>query len=103
MERFPYAQSRMVAVNDRGDRLGEDHPRAKLTNADIDLIRELADPSDGAKPLSHRQIAEKFEISRGTVGDIVSCRRRANTPAGYRRIALVIVAPHTKLATSRGL
>lgn len=102
MERVPYGLSRMVAVNDRGDRLGEDHPRAKLTNADIDLIRELADPQDGANPLSYREIAEKFEVSKGTISDIVSCRRRACIPAGYRRIALAISTPRTQLAMMRG-
>lgn len=83
-----YRDTRMVSINDRGDRVGEDHPRARLSDHEVALIRELADPLDGSVPLSHRAIAAKFEISRGTVGDIVSCRRRAVVPSGYKRIAV---------------
>jgi hypothetical protein len=91
----PYRGSRLVGVNARGDYVGEDHPRAKLSDAEVDLIRELADPLDGAAPLSHRQIAEKFCISRGTVGDIVSCRRRAVIPESYRRVRARFQTPET--------
>jgi hypothetical protein len=81
-----YANTKLVGVNERGDRVGEDHPRAKLSDAEVDLIRELLDPLDGAKPMSHRQVAAKFEISRGTVADIASCRRRAQVPSSFKRI-----------------
>lgn len=104
MAQVPYSESRMVAVNDRGDRLGEDHPRAKLTNHDIDLMFELRFPTDGASPMSYGQIAEKFEVSKGYVSDILSDRRRrrACTPSAYRRVRLAIVAPGCSLTIARG-
>lgn len=57
-------------------RLGEDHPKARLSDADVKLIREMAEA--GMKPA---QIAAKLDdydppISRFTIKDIVRRRRR---------------------------
>jgi hypothetical protein len=90
MSEFTYRGTRLIALNDRGNPIGEDHPRAKLTNAEVELIHELANPTDGAKPLSQREIARKFEISRGTVGDIMSFRRRAVYAVGWRRVQVTL-------------
>lgn len=58
-----------------GLRRGENHPRAKLSNNDIETIFFLS-----AAGLSHRQIADKFDdeftISKSTVRDILSGRIR---------------------------
>ena len=78
-------ETRLVGVSETGRRVGEDHPRATLTDHEVELIRQLAEEG-----MSHRMIAEKFEISRGTVGDIVSFRRRASYPVGWRRVRVVI-------------
>ena len=45
-----------MLVNERGRRIGESHPRARLTDREIDLIRELCEEG-----LSYRQIAKTFE------------------------------------------
>jgi hypothetical protein len=82
--------TKLVGVDAKGNRLGEDHPRAKLSNEEVELIRELANPSDGAASMPQRLIAEKFEISRGTVADIVTFRRRASYPVGWRRVRVQI-------------
>ena len=47
--------SRRTMVNERGRRIGEPHPRAKLTGHEIELIRELAER------MSYREIAARFE------------------------------------------
>lgn len=75
--------TKLVGVDERGNRVGEDHPRAHLSNHEVDLIRDLAEGG-----MAQRMIAEKFEISRGTVSDIVRFRRRASYPVGFRRVAL---------------
>jgi len=77
---------KMVFVNDRGKRIGQDHHRAKLTDSDIDLIFELRDAG-----LSYLEIAGKFDdieggISRSTIRDIIKGRRRAQLPAATRRV-----------------
>ena len=48
-----------VAVNERGRRIGEDHPRATLSNDAVDLIRELHE-DEGR---SYRYIAIKMKKS----------------------------------------
>lgn len=72
---------RIVGVNDRGLRVGQDHQRAKLTDAAVELIRRLHE--DG---LSYRVIAEKMGIAKSTVQDICTYRRRAQTAVRWRTI-----------------
>ena len=53
---------------------GEDHPKAKLSDADCEMIRELyGEPGEG---LTYQEIAIKYECSKSTVRDIVKCRTR---------------------------
>lgn len=76
---------KLVFVNDKGNRIGEDHHRAKLTDADIDLIFYLREAG-----LSYLEIAQKFDdipggISRCTVRDVLKGRRRSQVPAATKR------------------
>ena len=48
-----------------GHRCGESHPRAKLSDDDVRLVRALHDEG-----LGYKRIAEKFETSPSTVRDI---------------------------------
>jgi DNA invertase Pin-like site-specific DNA recombinase len=68
----------MLAINEKGYRIGEDHHRAKLTNHDIELIHALLD--DG---MSQQLVATKFDVSRRTVRDIAAGRIRCQTAARY--------------------
>lgn len=74
------AKRRMVALNDRGHIIGEDHPMARLSDEDVALMRALHD-----KGLSSAMIARKFECDRRTAHSIISYRRRAETPVRYVR------------------
>jgi DNA invertase Pin-like site-specific DNA recombinase len=58
-----------------GWRCGESHHRAKISDRDVKLMRELHE--DG---LMVSEIARKFECKRSTVSDIVHYRHRV-TPA----------------------
>lgn len=73
----------LVAVNEDGLRIGESHPRAKLSDDDVELIRSLAE--DG---MCYRVIAQKFEISRVTVGRICRYERRGQTVARFKNVIL---------------
>ena len=42
-------------IAERGRRIGESHPRAKLSKYELELIEELA-----KKGLNYRQIAKRF-------------------------------------------
>lgn len=85
-------RDKIVAVNECGRRIGASHPRAKLTDEEVDWIRELAEPEvdvDGKvirRGLSHREIAKKFEINRGHVGKVVRCDQRGQVASQYRRV-----------------
>ena len=70
-----------VAVNDAGLRIGEDHPNAKLTDAEVERIRSLHE--DG---MSYGALAEKFEVSRWAIGRICRYERRAQTPGRFKNV-----------------
>lgn len=73
----------LITVNEDGRRVGESHPRAKLTDHEVELIRQLLDEGG----LTQKGIADKFDVSYSTVKSISCCRRRAQTPARVKRIA----------------
>lgn len=77
---------KLVFVNAHGKRIGQDHHRAKLTDADIDQIFELREAG-----LSYLEIANKFDditdgISRSTIRDILKGRRRGQLPVATKRV-----------------
>lgn len=73
---------RMVAINERGLRIGEDHQNARLTDAQIDQMRDLHETHG----VDYEALAAMFGISKWAVGRICRYERRAQTPVGYRRI-----------------
>lgn len=70
----------MVAVNERGWRIGQTHHRAKATDAEIDLIRELHEEHGWG----YRKLSMKFKLSKRTIRDICSYRKRAQFIVGWR-------------------
>lgn len=89
----------MVGVSEKGARVGETHPRAKLSDADVDLIRELHEAG-----LSYRQIVLKFDedhlqVSKSTVRDIVKCRRRWGLVVAWKRVAKIKATAKVDSAT----
>lgn len=50
---------------------GERHPRARLSDDDVRLVRELHELG-----LGYHQIAQKFEVSKSSVRDICCYRTR---------------------------
>lgn len=74
------AKSRMLAVNERGQRIGDSHPRAVLSDRDVELVLELR-----AEGYSLGWIARKMECSKSQVGRIVRGDQRGQVPAAFRR------------------
>lgn len=72
---------RMVAVNDLGLRIGEDHPRAKLTDADVERLLALRGEGYG-----YKRLARIFEISASQVRRIVQGKHRGQAAMGYRAV-----------------
>jgi hypothetical protein len=93
---LPISGSRLVAVNDAGYPVGEDHHRAKLTNHDVDLILELRE----VHKLSYGVIAQKFEVGKAAIQKICNGQTRSQFPTRVKRlpipaaIALLFTAAH---------
>lgn len=75
------AKSRLVPVNDRRRRIGQEHPGAVLTDHEVELVHALRD--DG---MSLAEIARKMEVSKGSIWKIVHGYRRGQVPAGWVRV-----------------
>ncbi|OAE72592.1 hypothetical protein A7J71_11270 [Achromobacter insolitus] len=65
-----------VGVNEKGIRVGEDHQRAKLTDHDVELMRQLHE-EDG---IGYKRLARMFDVSREQARDICRYKARAQTP-----------------------
>lgn len=73
-----------VAVNERGLVIGEDHPRAVLTNAEVDMLLELR-----AEGFSYGWLAMKMEVSKSCVAKICRGEHRSQIAVAYRRARAV--------------
>ena len=63
---------KMRAMEAARYRRGDEHPGAALTDAEVDLVRELNESG-----WSYSALADKFEVSKSTIAGICQCRRRA--------------------------
>ena len=70
------------AVDEFGHPLGEAHHNAKLSDADVEFIRDIYDEGMA----SYGTLAHVFGVSKATIRNIVTFRKRATTPAGYRTV-----------------
>lgn len=71
---------RAVAFNDRGYRIGESHHNAKLTDHEVDVVRQLREEHG----LTYSSLAEKFEVSVDLIRQICRYKLRCDTPARWR-------------------
>ncbi len=67
-----------IALGARG-RVGESHPRACLTDAQVDLIRDLREE----RGFSYGLLAWMFQVAKSTVQGLCDYRRRNTTPTRY--------------------
>lgn len=81
---------RLVKVNERGLRIGEDHQHATHTDAEIELARQLH--ADG---MSYKQLADKFEVSKSTIAGWIKYRRRGQHPTDWRKVRVDDDEPDT--------
>lgn len=65
-------KSRSIGVNGRGNRVGETHHRAKLTDHEINLMRDLWEEGEITTP----ELAEKFDVSPAYAWYVTRYRRR---------------------------
>lgn len=72
---------RVLSLNERGLRIGEDHAGAKITNREVDLLLNLRDEG-----WSYNKLAEKFEISKSMARYIIKGVWRCQTPVKFKTI-----------------
>ena len=75
-----------VQFNKTGQRMGESHGRAKVSDRDVLQIRELYARDEQTRGLSCREIAEKFGISKSQVARIINHESRARSPAKVKTV-----------------
>lgn len=73
---------KLIAVNEQGLRIGEDHPNAGITNQEVEAVRQLHE--DGMR---YEDIAAKFELSKWAVGRICRYERRGQTVARWKTVS----------------
>lgn len=71
-----------MALDEFNRPVGEHHHRAKLSNADVELIRDIYD--EGL--CSYSTLAHVFGVSKSTIKDYITFKKRATTPAGYKTV-----------------
>ena len=76
-----------VPVNEYGKRIGEGHPRARLTDEQIDRIRDLHEDHN----LTYLQLSEMYSVPRTTIASICQYARRAQTPFGWKKLEVECV------------
>lgn len=74
--------TRIVAVNDIGRRVGDSHHNAKLTDNDVELLRAMHREGWG-----YRRLAAKFEVSKSHARYIIKGRWRGQVATDWRRAA----------------
>lgn len=72
----------VVAINEKGRRIGDSHQRSRISNHDVDLMRELREEHR----LSYKELAEKFDVSESLVKQICNYRIRSQTPVRWKII-----------------
>jgi hypothetical protein len=70
-----------LAVNERGLRVGEDHPAARLTNGEVDLLLALREEG-----WSYGRLAEKFDISKSGARKICKGQTRCQYPVRFKAV-----------------
>ena len=76
---------KLVACNDRGIRIGENHHNATLSDHEVELIRQLYEEHG----LSMAELSRKFEVTRRTIRLIVSYRSRGQTPMSFKLMTVM--------------
>jgi transposase len=71
-----------VGLTEASKRCAETHPRAVLSDREVDQVRELHEEHG----LSYTKLAEKFGVSRSTIRDICKYRRRVSYPVRWKRV-----------------
>jgi hypothetical protein len=85
----PKPVKRHLALSENGrQRIGEDHANAKLTDAQVEAMRERyeAFPVGHPEHVGYRQLAAEFGVAKRTARDIVNYNRRNQWAGRWKRV-----------------
>ena len=74
---------KLVALNEHGSRICENHPGAKLTDAEVAVLLELREEG-----YSYAWLANKFDVSKSCARWICTGRNRNQTIARMVRVSV---------------
>jgi hypothetical protein len=77
------AMQKWICLNETGNRIGENHPRAKLLDYEVDQLLELVEAG-----LTYAEVAVKFDVSKSCVAHIVTGRRRGQVAVRSVRVSV---------------
>jgi hypothetical protein len=72
----------VIAVNERGRRIGERHHNATISDETVQALRDRHE-EDGA---GYKQLCREFGMTLTTVRKICCYQRRAQTPARWKTV-----------------
>lgn len=72
----------VIAVNEKGYRVGMSHQNARISDATVDAIRDLHEDHD----IGYGTLATMFNLDRGTIAKICRYERRAQTPDRWKTV-----------------
>src|SRR5512139_58207 len=80
--------SRLVELcySEKGRRCGESHPKAKMTDAEVDICFDLHDKGFGT-----RMIHRITGFPRSTICDVLTCRTRSQPKGKVKRVAILVL------------
>lgn len=73
----------LVAVNERGKRIGENHPRAKLLDSEVDQVFALREAG-----FTLAEIGRKLDMSKEGIWKIVQGYRRGQSTARFVKVSV---------------
>ena len=76
------ARPKLLPRDENGRIIGEAHHRARLTNHEVDLIRELREEHR----MTYAQLAAMYSVPKSTIQMICSYKRRASTATQWRPV-----------------
>ncbi|MCY1201815.1 hypothetical protein D9M72_132860 [compost metagenome] len=77
---------RIVGMNEHGWRVGEDHPKATLTDHDVELMRQMHEQEG----VGYKRLAKMFDASVAQARNICLYRQRAQTACGWKTLPDVV-------------
>lgn len=77
-----------IATNDRGLRVGQDHPNSKLSDVEVEALLRDRGPED-APLMSYLQLAKKYGISKSGARHIIKGDRRCQSKRFVKKLESV--------------